>query len=75
MLRFLIEQYRTKFVDDGQDPEAQETKVQLLGMERQIRKLEEQLMPLKQRPHPEMQVFVDRYFAGVGLETPPVFSA
>jgi len=34
-------------------------------MEKQIRKLELQLMPLQQPKHQEMQIFVDKYFEGL----------
>jgi hypothetical protein len=43
ILGFLIDQYRAKFINDGEDPTSQETKEDLAKMERQIRKLESQL--------------------------------
>ena len=44
VLRFLIQQYKEKFMNDGADPDVQETKQCLLAMEKQIRKLESQLL-------------------------------
>lgn len=44
VLKFLIEQYKTKFMNDGEDLTNPETKEYLIGMERQIRKLEIQLL-------------------------------